>query len=79
LSKDTPTKANYEIRIEGSLGKMWSAWFEGMSIQQETAPGDGQSITLIAGPVEDQPALHGLLSRIRDLNLTLVSVKRIEG
>jgi len=50
----------------------------GMVIRQETAPGSGQTTSFITGPVMDQPALHGLLSRIRDLNLILLSVKRIE-
>ena len=59
----------YEIRVQGTLGPDWADWFDGMEIRQETG---GQ--TVIAGPVVDQPALHGLLAKLRDLNLTLVSV-----
>jgi hypothetical protein len=64
----------YEIRLEGQLDPRWSEWLEGMTI----APlNNGE--TLLSGPVADQAALHGLLNRIRDLNLKLVSVeKKIE-
>jgi hypothetical protein len=62
----------YEIRVEGCLTEEWSGWFEGLSIQQEN---DG---TLLAGPLPDQAALYGLLKKVRDLGLTLVSVNRIE-
>lgn len=61
----------YEIRVEGHLDPLWADWFEGLRL----APGpDGTSI--LAGPVADQAALHGLLGRIRDLGLVLVSVQR---
>jgi hypothetical protein len=59
----------YEIRIKGTLSLDWAEWFEGMEIRQE---GKGQ--TILKGRVEDQAALHGLLSRVRNLNLTLLSV-----
>jgi hypothetical protein len=59
----------YEIRIQGTLSPDWSEWFEGMEIRHE---GEGQ--TILAGRVVDQAALHGLLARVRDLNLTLLSV-----
>jgi hypothetical protein len=59
----------YEIRIQGTLGPDWAEWFEGMEIRQE---GDGQ--TILAGSVVDQAALHGLLVKVRNLNLTLLSV-----
>ncbi len=58
----------YEIRIRESLNAEWTEWFEGMEIRTE----DGG--TVLTGPVPDQAALHGLLARVRDLNLTLVSV-----
>ncbi len=64
----------YEIRVEGRLGPEWSAWFGGMAI--EGRPGGG---TLIAGALADQAALHGILARIRDLGLPLVSVRRLES
>jgi hypothetical protein len=61
----------YEIRVEGHLPSGWSYWFEGMNMQ----PGpDGDSI--LSGPLPDQPALHGVLAKIRDLNLKLISVTR---
>lgn len=60
---------SYEIRIEGDLSPDWSDWFGGMRI---TGQRDGQ--TVLAGEVADQAALHGLLSLLRDLNLTLISV-----
>ena len=62
----------YVIRIKGYLAPSWSATFEGMQL---TLTGDGE--TLITGLVVDQAALHGLLARIRDLNLTLISVNRV--
>lgn len=63
----------YTIRIKGHLAPGWSEWFAGMAITQ-TKSGE----TLLSGPVADQAALHGLLARIRDLNLTLVSVTLVE-
>jgi hypothetical protein len=63
----------YEIRIRGHLDARWAAWFDGLSLSLES---DGT--TLIRGPVADQAALHGLLQRVRDVGLPLVSVARIE-
>jgi len=59
----------YEIRIEGRLADRWSSWFDGMEI---TAVDDG--CTLIRGQVADQAALHGLIQKVRDLGLPLLSV-----
>jgi len=59
----------YEIRVRARLDPYWKAWFEGLALQ--TLP-DGE--TLISGPIRDQAALHGVLARIRDLGLPLVSV-----
>ena len=61
--------ARYEIRLKGHLDARWATWFDGLTLTQE---GDGT--TLIHGQVADQAALHGLLQRIRDLGLPLVSV-----
>lgn len=61
----------YQIRIKGHLDDQWVEWFEGMSI---TLDDDGD--TLLTGPVIDQSALHGLLKKIRDLGMVLVSVNR---
>jgi hypothetical protein len=63
----------YEIRVRGVLDDCWTAWFEGMRLHHDEA---GE--TIIAGPVADQAALHGLLAKIRDLGLALVSVIRID-
>jgi hypothetical protein len=63
----------YEIRVEGVLDQRWSAWFDGLQITSQ--PG---GVTVIAGPVADQAALHGLLAKVRDLALPLLSVRRID-
>jgi hypothetical protein len=63
----------YELRVQGVLDPGWSAWFEGLRVTSDQA---GQ--TTIAGPVADQAALHGLLAKIRDLGLPLLSVRRID-
>jgi hypothetical protein len=63
----------YQIRIQGLLGPQWKDWFEGLAITQEE---NGDS--LITGPVADQAALHGLLKKVRDLGLPLISVNRVE-
>lgn len=65
-------RTRYEIRVEGILGQRWSAWFEGLQIASE----GGQ--TVISGPLPDQPALHGVLDRVRDLGLCLISVRRAD-
>lgn len=64
----SPTE-RYEIRVTGHLAARWAAWFEGMTL---TTQDDGT--TLIAGPIADQSALHGLLRKLGDLGLPLVSV-----
>jgi hypothetical protein len=64
----------YEIRLAGHLDAHWDAWFDGLTV---SPAGDGT--TVISGPVADQAALHGLLQRVRDLGLPLVSVMRIEA
>ena len=63
----------YTIRVKGHLDQSWSAWFDGMTITNE-ANGD----TVISGPVTDQAALHSQLVKVHNLNLTLISVLRIE-
>ena len=65
--------ARYEIRVEGALDPRWSAWFEGWQVTT-----DARGHTTLAGRVADQAALHGLLTKVRDLGLTLVAVRRIE-
>lgn len=61
----------YEIRIKGRLDQPWSEWFAGLKLTH--LEGDE---TLLSGTLPDQAALHGLLERVRDLNLTLISVSR---
>ena len=63
----------YQIRIKGHLGPQWTGWFEGLTITLEE---DGN--TLLTGPVIDQAALHGLLKKVRDLGMPLLSVNSIE-
>ncbi|MGZ9222840.1 MAG: hypothetical protein ACXW4Q_12100 [Anaerolineales bacterium] len=63
----------YQIRIEGHLSPQWMDWFGGLTILLKE---DGE--TLLTGPVIDQAALYGLLKKVRDLGMTLVSVHRIK-
>jgi hypothetical protein len=63
----------YQIRLKGHLGSQWTDWFGGLSITLEE---DGD--TLLTGPVVDQAALHGLLKRVRDLGMPLISVSPVE-
>jgi hypothetical protein len=63
----------YEIRIKGHLTHQWTDWFEGLTITLEDN-GD----TLLTGPVVDQAALHGLLKKVRDLGMPLISVNRVK-
>jgi hypothetical protein len=63
----------YQIRIKGHLGSQWTDWFESLTITLEE---DGD--TLLTGPVVDQAALHGLLKKVRDLGLPLISVSPVE-
>ena len=69
--------AIYEIKIKGLLDDHWQQWFEGMSLKRQESVEVDQDFTLIRGRIVDQPALHGLLAKIRDLNLTLLSVREI--
>jgi hypothetical protein len=69
-----PEPGRYEIRLMGHLDAHWTAWFDGMAVSHQS---DGT--TVISGPIADQAALHGVLQRVRDLGLPLVSVIRVEG
>ena len=66
--------AVYQIRLKGHLGSQWSDWFGGLTVTLED---NGE--TLLAGPVVDQSALYGLLRKVRDLGIPLVSVIRVES
>lgn len=68
--------AFYEFRVKGRLSKHAKPWFEGMDISVDETHNPTQ--TIIQGHMPDQAALHGLISRIRDLGLTLISVNQIE-
>jgi hypothetical protein len=71
MASDEGGGSNYEIRVKGRLDSRWAARFDGLSLRDEI---DGT--TTIHGPVRDQAALHGVLTRVRDLGLPLVSVRR---
>jgi hypothetical protein len=64
----------YEIRLKGHLAPRWATWFDGMAVANES---DGN--TVIRGDVVDQAALHGLLQRVRDIGLPLLSVTHVES
>ena len=64
---------SYEFRVAGHLGDHWAEWFENLALTRET---DGT--TTVRGPVADQAALHGLLIKIRDLGMTLISVRAMD-
>lgn len=61
----------YEIRVEGVLDPWWSSWFDGMQVTEEP-----DHVTLIVGEIIDQAALYGLLRKVRDLGVPLLSVRR---
>jgi hypothetical protein len=63
---------DYEIRLEGELGDEWAAWFDGLALVRE-----GEGVTLLICSVADQAALFGLLKKVRDLGLPLLSLYRV--
>ena len=74
LDKPHPNPPFYEIRLKGHLEPQWTSWFDGLTITLETN-GD----TLLSGPVADQAALHGLLKKVRDLGMPLLSVVQVHN
>ena len=64
----------YELRIEGHLDQHWSSWFGGLALNLE-----GNGTTTLRGVVADQSELHGLLAKLRDLGVTLISVTPIDA
>jgi hypothetical protein len=66
-------QAFYEVRIKGHLDSHWSEWFDGLALTHEE-----RGETILSGPVPDQAALYGLLNKIRDLGLPLLSVNLVE-
>lgn len=73
LTTDPGQLTVYQIKLAGHLGCEWTDWFGGLTITLEE---DGNSV--LTGPVTDQAALHGLLKKVRDLGLPLISVNRVE-
>ena len=69
---ESRSPAQYEIHIEGILDECWTAWFEGLHVRS------AGNQTVISGPLPDQPALHGVLAKIRDLGLCLISLHRLD-
>lgn len=67
-----PKLASYQIRVKGLLDSAWSDWFDGLSIQNLE-----NGITLISGPV-DQPALRGVVNKLWDLGLAVLSIQQVE-
>jgi hypothetical protein len=65
--------AHYEIRVDGVLDDRWADWFGGLRVTSDSIQ------TVISGLLPDQPALHGLLAKIRDLGLSLISVRRLDA
>jgi hypothetical protein len=70
---ERPGTQRYEIRVAGHLDPRWASQFDGLTPRQAR---DGT--TVIAGPIADQAALHGILQRVRDLGIALVSVTRVD-
>jgi hypothetical protein len=74
MTDSPPSNAQvYEIRLKGHLEARWSKWFDGLAITLEESGN-----TLLSGPVADQAALHGLLKKVRDVGLPLLSVNSVE-
>ncbi len=71
-SSTTEPIEEYEIRLRGILGDQWTDWFDGMEIRY-----DSDDNTTLTGPVVDQAALHGLLDKVRDMGMILLSVTRL--
>lgn len=74
LADDPLALGQYEIRLKGHLETRWAAWFEGMALRHEP---DGS--TLLTGPIVDQAALHGLLQKVRDIGVPLLSVTHVDA
>jgi hypothetical protein len=74
LGNDPDRPKIFQIRIQGHLGQQWKNWFDGLTIVLEE---DGN--TLLSGPVIDQSALHGILKKIRDLGMPLLSVNSVDS
>ena len=76
-ARQNDPRATYEIQVEGELDQSWEEWFSSLTVALEHTGGHSPTTTL-TGAVADQAALRGMLCRLWDLNLTIVSVRRIE-
>lgn len=74
IDGDRHEDGRYEIRLQGRLDGRWATWFDGLSLSHE-----GEGVTVIRGRVPDQAALHGLLQKVRDTGLPLVSVTHLDA
>lgn len=72
VSGNNDEQAIYRIKVKGILDEQWSDWFDGLTIRPYS-----NEATILTGAIRDQAALHGLLNKIRDLGLTLLSVERV--
>jgi hypothetical protein len=72
------SQAIYEIKVQGELDQSWEVYFKGFAVTSGSSGEQASSITTLVGPVIDQSALRGLLCKLWDLNLTLISVCRLE-
>ena len=73
MAKPTANTTYYEILLQGQLNARWADWFDGMTITL-----DNNGDTLLSGPLADQAALHGILKKVRDVGLTLLSVNSVK-
>jgi hypothetical protein len=74
VSKNNDEQVIYQIKVKGILDEQWSDWFDGMTVKPHS-----HEDTTLTGLIRDQAALHGLLNKIRDLGLTLLSIRRIDS
>jgi len=72
------SQAIYEIKVQGELDQSWEVYFKGLAVTPGSSGEQASPITTLVGPVIDQSALRGLLCKLWDLNLTLISVRRLE-
>ncbi len=72
MTRDRHEGGRYEIRLYGHLESRWAAWFDGLALRH-----DDDGTTTVSGAVADQAALHGLLQKVRDVGLPLISVTRL--
>ena len=70
-----PTK--YEICVKGHLDRKWASWFEGMSITSDFK-NSGVPVTVLCGPIADQAALHGIIAKIRDIGIPVISINLVD-